>query len=508
VAFLLPLVDPGPDLDPAVAAAAARGLGQAGEWSVRPKIEALLEQPDGDLAEAAAQALGTLGDPAAADALAAAGAAGSSRLAAAATEALSRLPHSPDVGVALCDVAARTLDPAVAARAAREARLREADCPERILVGRLGKGADAAALAAISEMGFTGPRAEAVAQRVLSLLAGGRFDPPVRPAACRALGRLGWTGAAEALARRADDAAARMAQAEASWIAGRLPSIPAPGFDAADVAARLAAVVRRDAAATLVAEPDPRGEAQWIDRVSPVDAAELGALAAALGALRAEGARPRLLGLLSHSRPAARAGAVEGLAALGGEGALEAVAAALDDADAEVAAAAVSSLPRFGARAVPALSREAARRASGEREIAVARALAETDSEQAAPALAALLGGPAASEAARGLGQLGVAAAARPLAEFLAGPSAAGRAEAIEALSQLATGDGAEEIARALTSDRPEVRAAAARALGRLRHEAASTRLEALRSDYYGSVRRAAVEALAKLPAGAPRGRP
>ena len=62
-------------------------------------------------------------------------------------------------------------------------------------------------------------------------------------------------------------------------------------------------------------------------------------------------------------------------------------------------------------------------------------------------------------------------------------------------------------IAAQLTHDRPEVRAAAALALGKLRHEAASARLEALRSDYFGRVRRAAVEALAKPPAGGARTR-
>ena len=508
VAFLLPLIDPGRGIDPALAAAAARGLGQAGDWSVRPKLEALLEQPDGELAEAAAQALGALGDPAAADALAAAGAAGSSRLAAAATDALARLPQAPDVGLALCDVAARTLDPAVAGRAARESRLRETDCPERILLARLGRGGDEAGLAAISEIGFTGPRSEAVAERVLAMLEAGRFDASVRPAACRALGRLGWAGAIPALARRADEAAGRVAGARASWIAGRLPSGPAPGFADADAPARLAAVVARAPAVTLVAEAGPHGAPEWIDRVSRTDAAELGALAVALGALRAEASRPRLLALARDPLPVVRAGALEGLAGLGGEGALEAVASALDDPDPGVRAAALSSLPRFGARAVPALSREAARRAGAEREAAVARALAETDSEDAAPALVSLLEGPGAAEAARGLGRLGIAAGARPLAGVVSGPSGAARLDAIEALAQLATGEGAEEIARHLTSDRPEVRAAAARALGRLRHEAASVRLEALRSDYYGGVRRAAVEALAKLPAGTPRGRP
>jgi HEAT repeat protein len=330
----------------------------------------------------------------------------------------------------------------------------------------------------------------------------------VRPAACRALGRLGWAGAIPALARRADDAAGRIAEARASWIAGRLPSRPGPGFAAADTAARLAAVVARDPGVALVAEPGARGAAEWIDRVAPADAAELGALAAALGRLRAEASRPRLLALARDPHPAVRAGALEGLAALGGSGALETVAAAVDDPDPEVSATAISSLPRFGAGAVPALAREAARAAGPERQAAVARALAETDSGDAAPVLASLLDGPGAAEAARALGRLGIAAGARPLAAALSSPSGSARLDAIEALALLATGDGLEEMTRHLTSDRPEVRAAAARALGRLRHEAASGRLEALRSDYYGGVRRAAVEALAKLPAGTPRGRP
>jgi HEAT repeat protein len=56
-----------------------------------------------------------------------------------------------------------------------------------------------------------------------------------------------------------------------------------------------------------------------------------------------------------------------------------------------------------------------------------------------------------------------------------------------------------------LLDDRPSVRAAAARALGRIRYEPASRRLDALRSDYDAGVRRAAREALARLPVKAPR---
>jgi HEAT repeat protein len=86
------------------------------------------------------------------------------------------------------------------------------------------------------------------------------------------------------------------------------------------------------------------------------------------------------------------------------------------------------------------------------------------------------------------------------LAARISAGGASGRVEAIEALGQLGGPDAGPVLARELWSERPEVRAAAARAVGRLRHEPAAPWLEALRSDYCGEVRRAAVEALAKLP--------
>ncbi|GAO04779.1 hypothetical protein PSR1_03675 [Anaeromyxobacter sp. PSR-1] len=93
----------------------------------------------------------------------------------------------------------------------------------------------------------------------------------------------------------------------------------------------------------------------------------------------------------------------------------------------------------------------------------------------------------------------------KPLVDWLGRPGSLADAEAIEALAQLAARDAGPAIAAQLTADRAEVRAVAARAIGRLRHEPAAPRLEALRSDYHGRVRRAAVEALSRLPAGAPR---
>ncbi|HUL60732.1 MAG TPA: HEAT repeat domain-containing protein [Anaeromyxobacteraceae bacterium] len=505
---LLPLADPNRNPDPALLAAAAAGLGEAGDWSARPHLEALLSEHEVGVAEAAVAALGRLGDPSAADALAAAASSGPARLAAAAVDALSALPQAPEVGLALCEVAGRTVDPAVSSRAARQARLREAECPEKIFIGRLGRGQDAAVLAALAELGLQGDAARAAAEKIQALLEAGRFETALRPAAARTLGRLGRPEAAPALVKRAGALLQRFADLRIRWILGPLPQTPAPGFEGGGEA-RVAAVVAH-APGLAPGDPARAGPAEWIDRVPAADARELGALLAAAGRLRADGASALLAPLVHDPLAPVRAGAVEGLAFAAPEEALPALTGALEDPAAEVRLASARALPRLGARAVPALAAAVRRAGPPDPEwlVELATALGETGAAEAVPALADLLDGDAAPAAAAALARIGVPAGAAPLAHLLVRPSAVARADVIDALAQLASPEGGPAIAAQLTSDRPEVRAAAARALGRLRFEAASERLEALRSDYYGRVRRAAVDALAKLPSGARRARP
>ncbi|HEX9401040.1 MAG TPA: HEAT repeat domain-containing protein [Anaeromyxobacter sp.] len=472
---LLPLVDPARTPDRALAAAAARGLGESGDWSARPFLEALVAEDDAGLAEAAAGALGRLGDPRAADALAAAGTAETARIAAAATEALAALPEAPEVGVALCELAIRAADPQVAARAAREARRRDAECPERPILAKLGRPGAEAALAALAELRLGGAAAQAASDRIIPALERAP-EADVRAAAARALAVLGAATAGAAVDRRMQVVVARLAERRARWIA----AVPAAG-----------------------APPE------WIDPVTPDDAREAGALLAATGRLARPGAEPLLLAHARDPRPEVRAGALEGLAAAKGGAALEAVAAALADAEPAVRGAAAEGLARAGARGTPALvaAAQEAGGASPEWRVTLARALGDTGSAEAIPALVGLLDGPSAAAAAASLARIGAPAAAAPLAAYLARPEAPARPEVVEALAQLAAREAGPSIAALLTDDRPDVRAAAARALGRIRHEAASARLESLRSDYYGRVRRAAVEALAKFPSGVPRAR-
>ncbi len=389
------LVDPARNPDHELVAAAARGLGEAGDWSARSHLEVLLEDGDAELAEAAADALGRLGDPGAADALAAAATQGAGRIASSAVEALVALPQAPEVGTSLCEVALRSVDAAVAARAARAARERDAECPVKLLLPRLGRPGAAAALAALAEL--RPPDGEAV-QRVAALLDPARApDVEVRIGALRALGRSRSPAAAAAVRDRTQALRARVAAARARWLPGRLGPQAQAGL-AATGEARVAAVVAR--------APGPSPGAEALEPASPPflpaaagDLAELGAALAETGRAHAAGAEAMLAAFASDPDARLRAGAVEGLGALGGDRALGVLGAALADPADEVRAAASAALPRFGPRGAALLA--SALGAPGlepEACVRLARALGEAGGADAVPALADGSAPPAAAQ--------------------------------------------------------------------------------------------------------------
>jgi HEAT repeat protein len=502
--------------EPRLAAAAARGLGWAGDRSVREVLEDALLGGDAGLAEAAAAALAALGDPAAAEALAQAGTEGPPRIAAATVAALDALPRAPEVGVALCEIAVRSPDPAVAERAARGARGREADCPERPIVNRLARrGADAvAALAAMGALGLPADRLRAPADRAVGLLQPG-VEPATRAAAARALGLSRFAPAVPALQRRLQALRERLAEQREAWLPGSLQEIAAPGFEAGIPGPE--AIAERPLPGprppTAVAGTGRGGAAgRVLDGLARTDAGEIeemGEVVVALARLGADASSLRLAELAGDPSPRLRRAAVEAEGASSDPQAVERLAAALADASPEVRREAAAALGRRGAPAAAPLSAALARAREGEGQdrIALARALGETGAPDAVGPLAGLLAGPEAPAAAQALGRLGSREAVAPLVALLERRQALGRVEALEALAAVATAESGAPIAGELTSDRPEVRAAAAQALGRIRHARASASLEALRGDYYASVRRAAVEALARLPSRPP-GRP
>jgi HEAT repeat protein len=452
VRILAPLLEPERGEDPRVIAAAVRGLGAAGDRASRPAVEALLQEAKtAALAEAAAEALGALGDPASAAALGVAGSASPGRLGAPALEALAAMPQATEVARALCQLALHSVDPRLAAGAAAQARTREGECPEGPLLARLTRGGREAvtALAALGELRFTPEIEKAHVERLLA-----SPDAAIRAATARTLGRLGVAGAASALTQRAADAAQRLARARTA---------------------------QESAAEHEVA-------------------AELAELIVALARVHAEGAREVAAAHLGDPSEELRAAAVEAMGAYGREE-IRRIGPALGDPSERVWTVAAEALGRIGPPAVPVLAQAVAgARPDDPRSTALARALGETGVPEAVPALAALARGRAAAAVASALGRIGTRDAQSALRAFLTRPGAAGRVEAIDALGALGVGEAGPEIGRQLTSDRPTVRAAAARALGRLRQDAGGGWLEALRSDYDAEVRRAAVEALAKLP--------
>lgn len=473
VTRLLALLDGPAKEDRRFAAGVARGLGASGHRAARPRLELLLEGSDREVVESAAVALQRLGDPGAADALAAV-AEGSGPAAAAAYQALESLPNAPEVASALCAVALRSAEAGRAAAAARLATLRDRACPVRPLLARLGRPGELAALAALGALRPEPADAEAAGRRVLAYLQAGQGSPEVRAAAARALAGLRWPGAAAPLAERAAALTKRLAEGRAAVAGG-------PGQAGAAPPAL----------------------------TSAASAIELGGVLAAAARLAAPGVEPLLAQALADPSPQVRAGAVEGLALRRGVAALPELTQALSDPDPSVRAAAARALGALGPSGAPALVVAAqAHPSDAAWRLELVRALGEAGGPAAIEGLAALLDGESTGPAALALGRTGAAAAAAPLVRVVSRPGAIGLPEAIDGLSQVGGAEAAVAILAHLTSDRPDVRDAAVRALGRLRYEPASTRLEALRSDYQGRIRRAAVEALAKLPAGRPAARP
>jgi HEAT repeat protein len=493
-----------PGQDRRIGIAAMRGLGEAGDGTVRPLLEKELAKPDPEYAEAAAWALGRLGDPAATPVLARLAASGSSTLHRAALGALIALPAAPEVSLALCGVAVRSQSPFISARAARAAWSRNADCPAAQLATRAGRG-EPPAQEAIAELHPEPTVVGPLAAKLAAIIGDPRASSERRRRAATLLGRLSWSVSAPVVEARARAVLARVVAARAGWIPGRFSeaaSLPS------DPDARLAFLRDRPSTLPARAADQQPAVAEWIDLTSEDDREELGALLAALGRLQSATAGALLLDCAQDPSPEIRAGAIEGLGFLGGAEPSGEVVAALSDRAERVRTAAVRVVPRYGPRAVPALS--AAVERSGEADVrwreALAAALGETGAPEALAPLARLLSGTAAGAAATAIAAIGVADGAAPLLASLGRKETPGRVEVLDALAQLASRSAGPAISDELLSERPDVRMAAARAVGRLRYEPASPRLEALRVDYDGRVRRSAIEALAKLPSGRPRG--
>jgi HEAT repeat protein len=240
--------------------------------------------------------------------------------------------------------------------------------------------------------------------------------------------------------------------------------------------------------------------------LKPSDVEEQAEIAVALARLSPEQSGSIAARLATETDPRLRMAACRSLSAARQTGAAAALALLSADPDPDVRRAAYLALGQLGEGAVSPLAAALAIRSGDPAEVeAIVRALGATGAPSALPLLSPLLGGAAAPAAASAIGQLGAPAGVAVLLAALQGGGANGRLEIVEGLATLGSADAGEALSAELLSDRPTVRAAAARAVGRLRHEPASPRLEALRSDYDAEVRHAAREALARLPVRVPR---
>jgi HEAT repeat protein len=340
----------------------------------------------------------------------------------------------------------------------------------------------------------------------MPLVSNPRSSSDLRRRVATALGRLDWGPAGALIEVRARELLARVAVARETWIPGRFSEEAAslPG----DAPARFEWLRSRSSLVPPRANGAPAVR-EWIDPTREDDREELGTLLTSLGQLGSPNARTLLVAAVGDPSTPIRASAVEGLGYLGGGAPAAELVAALTDPSERVRLAALRVLPRYGPGAVPALAEVAGGAGGRDAHLseALARALGETGTPEALVPLGLLLEGPAPGAAATAIAAVGDAAGAEPLLAHLARKDAPGRVETLEALAQLASRNAGPALEAELLSETPDVRIAAARAIGRLKYEPASHRLEALRVDYDGRVRRATIEALARLPSGRPGAR-
>lgn len=429
--------------DPALATAAARGLGASGDRSAVAPLQAALRSRWATVAEAAAWALGNIGDPAAAESLGALGVSAPLRLGRAAVDALSAFPPAPGVDVSLCEAALRARDPEVTEAAALAARDRSADCPERPLTQRIARGGQEAgpALAALGALGLPAARRRAPAEQALSLLSTSG-DPHVRAQAARALGLVEFPAAIPVLQRRS----------------------------------------------------------------TTTDVEELAEVAVALSRLAPDQSGPLVARMRSAADPRLRIAAARALSAARQPGAARELARLTTDPDGAVRRAAILGLGTLGGSALTPLGAALSARPGDQAEAGIViQALGATGDPSALSILSPLLPGALAPAAAAAIGRIGDPAGTAVLVAALRTPGPNGRLEIVEALGALGSPEAGEALSAELLDERAPIREAAARALGRIRYEPASRRLDALRADYDAGVRRASRDALARLPVAAPR---
>ncbi|NTX16971.1 HEAT repeat domain-containing protein [Myxococcus sp. CA056] len=506
---LLPLVR---DSQVILAAAAVRGLGDAGDKRAVGAIALLLDESFPELRESAIIALMKLQDPAAAPRLQAV-AVEKSAVSPMAIDAILSFPRTPEADTALCAVA---LDgaPAEALAAGRAMRSR-GGCPMDPIGERLSRPATAASgLQAVLGLG---PAALPLLPKVAPWL--NQNDAVLRLLAVEAVTAVGDASVVPQLQKLYEQEVKGLEALRTDWVAQKLPENYSSAFDPSapssphvpgaapdERAARHASLFERVKALNAQRARDsgrpvvkPRVPTELFDDVEAERLVPLATLLRALGSLRAPGALELLKGYSQDSSIPLRTAALVGLTHLGPEGVAvardglleperdlqKALAQALAEAGDAGPAALMEMLPKMGGEKLLVL--DALTRGSGVP--ASASAVLQTVVKE---------GGPEAALAAGLLGRIQAKDAVPTLIKALDETNSVARRDVLLALGTLGDSQAADAVSRDLFHDLPEIRAAAATALKRMGATNQSESLDALKSDYFRTVRDAAGAALAK----------
>ncbi|WP_375744992.1 HEAT repeat domain-containing protein [Corallococcus interemptor] len=499
---LLPMVR---DSQVILAAAAVRGLGDAGDTRAVAPIALLLDESFPELRESAIGALMKLQDPTAATKLQAV-AVEKSAVSPLATDAILTFPRTPATDAALCAIA---LDGArdEALDAARAMRSR-GGCPAEPIADRLSRPATAASgLQAVTGLG---PAAQALLPKVTPWL--NQPDAGLRTLAVEAVTHVGDASVVPVIQKLYEQEVAGLATLRADWIPQALPQKYAADLDPsaprpdaaqgkedprsskhAQLFERLQALnAARAKQAGRVVVP-PRVPSELSDDVEPAKLQPLATLLTALGALKAPGALEILKGYADDASPVLRAAALVGLASVGPEG-IEVTRAALLEPDRELQKTLALALAEQGEAGQLALVESLPKMGSEKLVVLDALTRVGPPPASASEALQVVVkeGGAEAALAAQLLGRMGAKGAVPTLLKALDDSNSVARRDVLLALGAMGDAKSAEVVGRDLYHDLPEIRAAAATALRKMNTGAEAEPLDALKGDYFREVRVAA----------------
>jgi HEAT repeat protein len=242
-----------------------------------------------------------------------------------------------------------------------------------------------------------------------------------------------------------------------------------------------------------------RTPTELYDDVEPQRLAPLATLLRALGALKAPGALAMLKGYSQDPSVTLRVASLVGLAQLGPEG-IEVAKAGLLEPERDLQKALAQALAETGEAGQSVLV-DMLPKMGGEK-LLVLDALTRGGSvpASASAVLQTVLreGGPEAAFAAALLGRMQAKDAVPTLIKALDEPNSVARRDVLLALGAIGDTQAAEVVARDLFHDLPEIRAAAASALKKIGTPAQAESLEALKGDYFRSVRESVGAALTR----------